>query len=533
MQSGAFPKGTAAAAFRQLFPVTRVQVDESDERLEDVKKVLVENHLPIDNVDKPLKWSKYAPQAPEIKQQAALSLDDTLILMFGGAGGGGKSTWGLQGALQYVDTPGYSALILRRSFAELTKAGSLMDRAREWLAPTDAVFRGRDNKFVFPSGAQLEFGYLARDADVHQFQSAEYQYIFFDELTAFSEFSFRYMVSRVRRLEGSNVPLRVRAATNPGGPGHEWVRRAFPVDGSGPNEEGWAFIPALVDDNPNLDREQYKKGLEMLDPYTRAQMLHGDWNVRPPGNWAYDRDHLDAAVNLGLRLDKQYEDGTLKPAGEKQYLGVDFGELSAVLIGWPLEGGGWYIADEHVWGDEGNKSEPDVEAYNVIEKLDALGPYTLDKMRFDAARPESQRLMGRTFKNERGTGYGTPSKISFAKYKRAAVRHLRALVFRSWVITHAEDDVEMALEGCLGISVRCPKLAACLYKMERVIEDPDQLVKFKDDENDALLALIAPDIKKHSKLGDAPTPDEVQSRLARVQEAAESARRALFGLSSG
>lgn len=431
-----------------------------------------------------------------------------------------------------MDVPGYSALILRRSFAELTKAGSLMDRAREWLAPTDAVFRGRDNKFVFPSGAQLEFGYIARDADVHQFQSAEYQYIFFDELTAFTEFSFRYMASRVRRLEGSDVPLRIRAATNPGGTGHEWVRRAFPVDGSGPNSEGWAFLPALVDDNPNLDRDAYKASLEMLDPYTRAQMLHGDWNVRPPGNWAYERDHLDSAVELGKLLDTQWENGTLRPAGDKQILGVDFGELSAVLVGWPLEGGGWYIANEHVWGDEGNKSEPDVEAHKIIEMLDEMGPYHLDKMRFDAARPESQRLMSRTFTSERGKGYGTPSKISFAKYKRASVRHLRALLFRSWVSMHSPDEVKTP-GGGIGISIRCSKLVECLYRMERIVEDPDLLVKHKDDENDALLALIAPDIKKKGKMTDAPDPEEVLSRLARVAEAAEATRRALFGLSSG
>ncbi len=536
------PRGTTRAALKQLFPPTRASVDDSDERIAEARSILELARMDAACLDHPLKWSKYPPQAPTAKQHAALATGIETLL-WGGAAGGGKSSWGLQGALQYVDQPGYAALILRRSFAELNKAGALIDRAREWLEPTDAVWRGRDNKFVFPSGASLEFGFLARDADVHQYQSAEYQYIFFDELTAFTEFQFRYMHSRIRRLAGSDTPQRVRAATNPGGPGHDWVRRCFPVDGSGPTDEGWAFIPALLEDNPHVDKESYERFLNQLDPYTRAQMRNGDWNVRPPGNWAYDRDHIDSAVNVGRLMDEAWRMGTLRPAGDVQYLGVDFGELSAVLMGWPMEGGGWWIADEHVWGDEGNKSEPDVEAYEVLEKVDRLGAYHLERMRYDASRPESQRLMSRTFVNERGSGYGKPSPIPFAKYKRAAVRHLRALLFRSWVKdkdgpeetpTLAEGEEPLPpFAGVIGISTRCSKLAACLYRMERIPEDQDSLVKKKDDVNDALLALVAPDAKKKSKLTDAPDPEDVRKKLTRMADAAEKARRLMFGLASG
>lgn len=521
-----------------LFPPMRTDVDDSEERILEAAAILSHSGINTDCLDQPFKWSNYPPQAPTPKQHAALAVDNVEALLWGGAAGGGKSSWGLQGALQYADTPGYAALILRRSFAELNKAGALIDRAREWLKPTDAVWRGRDNKFVFPSGATLEFGYLASDSDVHQYQSAEYQYIFFDELTAFTEFQFRYMASRLRRLAGSTIPLKLRAASNPGGKGHDWVRRCFPVDGSGPTEENWAFIPALLDDNPHVDQEAYRKTLENLDPYTRAQMEHGDWNVRPPGNWAYTREHIDEAINLGRKLDALRKEDMLLPHGELAYLGVDFGELSAVLLGWPLAGGGYYIVDEHIWGDDGNMSEPDVEAFKVLEMNEEYGGFHIQRMRYDAARPESQRLMHRTFKNERGSGYAKPSPISFAKYKRAAVRHLRALLFRSWNLMHgspdhAPENEQQPYAGCMAISPSCVKLAECLYSMERYEDDPDQLVKRKDDPNDALLALVAPDAKKKSKLTGAPTPDEVQSKLARVAEAAESARKALFGVSAG
>ena len=57
--------------------------------------------------------------------------------MFGGAAGGGKSEALLRGATEYIDVPGYSALLLRRTFKELAKSGALMDRAHDWFDGTD------------------------------------------------------------------------------------------------------------------------------------------------------------------------------------------------------------------------------------------------------------------------------------------------------------------------------------------------------------------------------------------------------------
>jgi predicted phage terminase large subunit-like protein len=87
------------------------------------------------------------------------------------------------------------------------------------------------------------------------------------------------MFSRLRRLEGVDIPLRMRAASNPGGVGHEWVKRRF-IDPGSPERP---FIPSRLEDNPYLDREQYRESLCELDPTTREQLLNGDWQVRPPG----------------------------------------------------------------------------------------------------------------------------------------------------------------------------------------------------------------------------------------------------------
>src|SRR6185312_15647601 len=51
------------------------------------------------------------------------------------------------------------------------------------------------------------------------------QYIGFDELTHFTRYQYIYMLSRAR--SGHGLPIRIRAATNPGGEGHEWVQERW------------------------------------------------------------------------------------------------------------------------------------------------------------------------------------------------------------------------------------------------------------------------------------------------------------------
>ena len=224
--------------------------------------------------------TKYVTHLPTEKQWAFLLLD-CLEAMFGGQAGGGKSDCLLICALQYVDVPGYAALLLRRTYADLNKPGSLIPRSHEWLRGTDAHWRGDLYQWQFPSGAVLDFGYLDHDADVYKYQSSQYQMIGFDELTQFLEHWYRYLFSRLRRPTAMPfVPLRMRGATNPGGIGHEWVKRRFILEGVA---HGRAFVPSALTDNPHVDQRAYSEALEELDPITQAQLRNGDWDARPAG----------------------------------------------------------------------------------------------------------------------------------------------------------------------------------------------------------------------------------------------------------
>lgn len=214
---------------------------------------------------------QWCPHEPTAKQAEFLKLD-CLEALYGGAAGGGKSDALLMDALRFVDQPGYHAILFRKTYTDLALPGAIMQRAHVWLAGTSARWNDRDKVFVFPSGARLAFGYLDGPRDHFRYQSAEFQFIGFDELTHFPEQPYRYLFSRLRRRAGSLVPLRMRAATNPGGIGHEWVKRRF-LD----EPEDRVFIPAKLIDNPHSDQDEYQRALDQLDPITRQQLRDGVW----------------------------------------------------------------------------------------------------------------------------------------------------------------------------------------------------------------------------------------------------------------
>jgi hypothetical protein len=208
-------------------------------------------------------------------QTAFLTLDCEEAF-YGGAAGGGKSDALLADAIRYIDTPGYAALILRRTYEDLSLPGAIMDRADDWLSGSDAR-RGKEGKeWTFPSGATLTFGYLDNENDRYRYKSAEFQFIAFDELTQFTEKVYEYLFSRLRATEDIAVPLRMRSASNPGDIGHGWVKRRFIED----REPGVIFVPAKLDDHPDESfKAGYRRSLAKLDDVTRRQYEDGDWDA--------------------------------------------------------------------------------------------------------------------------------------------------------------------------------------------------------------------------------------------------------------
>lgn len=238
--------------------------------------------------------NKYIPHTPFLNQVHFLASKEEELL-YGGQAGGGKSDALLMAALQYVSEEEYSALLLRRTMKDLNQPNAIMNRCGSWLYPfvdnKEVDWNGDTKTYTFPSGATLTFGYLSHDNHLDQYQGAEFQFVGFDELTQFTEHQYSYLHSRLRRLEDSVVPIRMRAGTNPGGRGHEWVKKKFVIPTA-----PIPFIPSAYTDNKYLDIEQYGQQLDKLDPVTRLQLKFGDWDAELEEGLLLSRTDLQNAL---------------------------------------------------------------------------------------------------------------------------------------------------------------------------------------------------------------------------------------------
>lgn len=258
----------------------------------------------------------YIPHEPTAKQLAFLMLPHKEAF-FGGAAGGGKSDALLMAALQYVDVPGYAAILFRRTKTDLELPNSLLDRAHDWLDGTDAKWIPAKFHFRFPSGAILQFAYIGEANASSRYQGIEVQFCGFDEVCQHWEEDYTYLFSRLRKLacpkhkldeQGKPiyvdgcplcdirklVPLRMRAASNPPRAGDRgstgWVKDRFRIElqpdgmyrGTHPNRP---HIPSFLEDNPYIDQHSYDEGLQELDPVTREQLRRGDWGVSADGRF--------------------------------------------------------------------------------------------------------------------------------------------------------------------------------------------------------------------------------------------------------
>ena len=105
---------------------------------------------------------------------------------FGGARGGGKShAVRLKATLLCLRYSGIRVLILRRSYPVLYENHIKIMSAELKGA---AVYKDADKSLNFPNGSRIKFGYCACDSDLLQYQGVEYDVIFMDEATHFTEF---------------------------------------------------------------------------------------------------------------------------------------------------------------------------------------------------------------------------------------------------------------------------------------------------------------------------------------------------------
>ena len=274
--------------------------------------------------------------------------------LYGGAAGGGKSDALIIEALRQVHIPHYRALILRKTYPQLSE---LIDKTMRYYKPVfpRARYNGSSHCWTFPSGAKIYFGSLNHAQDKYNYQGKAFDFIGVDELTHFTWDEYSYVMSR-NRPSGPGTRVYIRATANPGGVGHGWVKSRFispapagtrmvqlmkvktPDGDEITRRRTRIFIPSTVFDNPALLENDpgYIGTLASLPEAEKQALLYGSWDSfsgQVFTEWRNDPNHYEdqrwTHVIAPFTIPKHW----------KIYRGYDFGFSKPFSVG-------WYAADE-------------------------------------------------------------------------------------------------------------------------------------------------------------------------------------------
>lgn len=216
------------------------------------------------------------------KKQEMFFLAKGRYIAYGGARGGGKS-WAMRMKLILLAMKhdGISILLLRRTLGELRENHILPLRK---LLFGIADYKDSSKEFSFHNGSRIKLGYCDSENDVLQYQGQAYEVIGLEEATHFTYYQFLCLTesNRVSGNMAESFSPRMYLTCNPGGVGHEWVKRLFIDRCYEGNEkaENYVFIRSSIYDNEFLLKEnpEYLENLLALPELRRRAMLDGDWN---------------------------------------------------------------------------------------------------------------------------------------------------------------------------------------------------------------------------------------------------------------
>lgn len=255
-------------------------------------------------------------------------------ILYGGAAGGGKSR-SLRWDLIYwcLQVPGLDTFLFRRTLDELDD--NHIRRLKEEVPPELAKYNETKKRLEFVNGAGINFSYCEKEADVTRYQGAEMHVLAIDEAAHLTEYQIGYLITRTRlggfseRVPPEYRPYlpRIVMASNPGGPGHNFLKERF-IDPAPPMtmfedvKIGWPtiFIPARMSDNAHLDAS-YEKQFEGLPSELARALREGDW---------------DAVVGQALPLSKerhQLPDFPI-PRHWTRFMSLDWGTAKPFSAGW-------------------------------------------------------------------------------------------------------------------------------------------------------------------------------------------------------
>jgi hypothetical protein len=234
--------------------------------------------------------------------------------------------------------PGIKTMIVRKTYPELTQnhVVPLVELLRCYHPDKSerlATYNEQKKCITFLNGSTILFRYCDNDKDAERFQGTEVDVLAIDEATHQSEERYKKLVACVRGV--NEFPKRIYITCNPGGEGHQWVKRLF-IDkkyNKGENPEDYMFIQSLVTDNRALmeSNPDYIKQLEALPPKLRKAWLEGDWNIFEGAVFEEFRDDPEHYK------DRQWThviDPFNIPDSWVIYRGLDWGYNKPSAVGW-------------------------------------------------------------------------------------------------------------------------------------------------------------------------------------------------------
>lgn len=290
---------------------------------------------------------------PQEGPQLALLSCPVFEIFYGGARGGGKTESSIGDWLQHSSLYGEHAIgiFVRR---KLTQLSEVIARTRQIFPKLGARYQEQQKTWTMANGARLKFVYLERDSDAEEYQGHNYTRVYVEEVTNFpSPSPINKLRATLRSAAG--VPTGMRLTGNPGGPGHNWVKKRY-ID---PDPRGYkliteateieldgvkqtvsldrVFIPSKIGDNQLLIRNDPTYILRLRQSGSDALVkawLEGNWDIVDGAFF----DEWDEEKHV-LRLD------WLKriPSTAFRFRAFDWGSARPFSCG-------WYVMSDGSWG---------------------------------------------------------------------------------------------------------------------------------------------------------------------------------------